>query len=220
MTNSTERPDLRDSVMNAYDRWDVTVRRPARNRRIALTAMSFLAVSLGLGFFLLPKEPTENIARNEPTPNQPVVVPPVTPWKPLVQNPVEPVRPKPIPPEKSRTPVFRGAEPKGKIRLSPGVQFLQGDTMGDVTGVTAPMDVRSFQVSVAGEVWQVGLSGGVKLKVVSNGGGFVLPTESGPVTVLFSGRLVEKGDLFGVKIGNAPEGTPVISTPTPLPKKK
>lgn len=220
MTNSTERPDLRDSVMNAYDRWDVTVRRPARNRRIALTAMSLLAVSLGLGFFLLPKEPTDSIARNdarnEPTPNPPVVVPQVAPPNPLPRNPGEPVRPKL--PEKSRVPVFRGAEPKAKISLSPGVQFLQGDTMGDVTGVTTPIDVRSFQITVAGEVWKVGLSGGVKLKVVSNGSGFVLPTESGPVTVLFSTRLVEKADLFGVKIGKAPEGTPVISTP--LRKRK
>lgn len=215
MTNLQERPELRASIMDAYDKWDHHVRRPARRRRIAaMTAgVVFALGTFWSGYNLFRDRPTEDIAVVLPTPPKPVY--------PLSDTPPQ-IGPKSTPAPKSRpsnslpksAPVYRGTETARKIRLTPGAQSIQGTDIQMVTGIQKSAEVNAFTVSVAGEVWRIGSTGSQKLKMVSGTNGFILPTEAGPVTILFSSPLTDGKPLFGTRTGSTGSESPLITFST------
>jgi hypothetical protein len=180
--------------------------------------------SLWSGILLFQNRSTVDLAvvtPPAPTPNPPP--PPTMRELPVdetsTSKPVQPVKPvSPVSPKKT-APVFRGGEVSGTIRLTPDVQCLQGSEIQPVTGIQAPVEVKCFTVSAAGEIWKIGLTGTRSLKMVSGNSGFILPTESGPVTVLFSSPLTQGKTLFGTRIGTAAAGAASISIP-PSPLKQ
>lgn len=211
MTNLQERPDLRASIMDAYDQWDHRVRRPARRRRIAAMTVGvvFAVGSLWSGFILFRDRPTEDIAIVLPQPPRPVIPGPTTPPN-QKANPVPDPNRRPATAPPKSAPVYRGAENGRKIRLTPGVQSIQGTDIQMVAGIQQSVEVNDFTVSVAGEVWRIGPTGSQKLKMVSGTNGFILPTDSGPVTILFSSPLTEGKPLFGTKTGSTTSEAPSI----------
>lgn len=212
MTNLQERPDLRASIMDAYDKWDHQVRRPARRRRIAVVTAGvvFAFGSFWSGFMLFRDQPTEEIAVSLPTPPEPVL--PVSNHPPKIEPKTEiPPKSRPSTSAPKSAPVFRGAETARKIRLTPGVQSIQGTDIQTVIGVQKAVEVNFFTISVAGEIWRIGSTGAQKLKMVSGTNGFILPTDSGPVTILFSSQLTDGKPLFGTKTGTNASGIPSIT---------
>ncbi len=215
MTNLQERPDLRASIMDAYDKWDHQVRRPARRRRMAVVTAGivFAFGSFWSGIMLFRDRPTEEIAVSLPSPPEPVF--PVSAPPPGIEaKPDVPPKSRPSTSTPKSAPVFRGAETARKIRLTPGVQSIQGTDIQMVTGVQKAVEVNFFTVSVAGEVWRIGSTGAQKLKMVSGTNGFILPTDSGPVTILFSSQLTDGKPLFGTKTGTNAAATPSITFST------
>jgi hypothetical protein len=223
MTNPQERPELRASILDAFDKWDREVRRPARRRRITAVTVG-VAVAVGClcsGVMLVQNRPTEDLA--VVTPPSPTPIPsnqPVTKELPGPEMPpVKPVpRVKPVTPKKS-APVFRGGEASVKIRLTPGAQCFQGSDVQPVSGVQNPVEVQFFTVSAGGETWKIGMTGEKALTMVSGNNGFILPTESGPVTILFSSPLTRGKALFGTKTGATTSEAATISIPS-FPLKK
>ena len=217
MTKLQERPDLRASVMGAYDKWDRNVRRPARRRRIAaMTAgVVFALGSLWSGFILFQNRATEEIAVVLPPPAEPISPnPPISKVLPRQETSSVPSnKPASAAKVKKPAPVFRGAETKGTIRLTTNAQCIQGTDIQMVTGIQAPVEVKFFMVTAGGEIWKVGRTGTLPLKMVSGNAGFILPTESGAVTILFSSPLIEGKELFGTKVGTATSGSASISIP-------